>query len=160
MARSPLTPAGARLRVALARGARPQRVCLHEAAHAVVGHVLGYRVFSLSVHRYGGDSAQMGPRRPDPLQHAMVALAGHAAEVLWCRQPVTHVPQDDHLELVAMGFKGRSFPTLLALAQGQCRTHEVRIRAVAAALKARDLDRKAFLSVLRAAPVPARGRRG
>jgi hypothetical protein len=85
----------------------------------------------------------------------MVAMAGHAADVLWSRRNPLHGPKDDDLALKQMGFRGPSFPTLLALAQGQCVENERAIRRVAAALKKGDLDRRAFLKALRKPPTPA-----
>lgn len=131
--------------------ARPLWVCRHEAAHAVVAHVLGEHVVSLTVDARGGMTATAYGVRFDPLRFGMATMAGHAADVLWSRARPTNPPRDDNRMLGQVGFRGQSFPTLLALAQGQCLEHEAKIRAVAAALKRSDLDRPAFLRAMRGA---------
>jgi hypothetical protein len=135
--------------------ARPLWLCRHEAAHAVVGHVLGEHIVSLTVDRRGGMTGTAYGFRFDPLRAGMATMAGHAADVLWSRRSRTTPPPDDHRMLKELGFRGQSFPTLLALAQGQCIEHEATIRRVAAALKEGDLDRKAFLRALREPSTPA-----
>lgn len=138
---------------------RPLWVCRHEAAHAVVAHVMGDWVHSLTVEPRRGGWTAHSPRsmHPDPLRQGMIAMAGHAADVLWSRRNPLHGPKDDDLALKQLGFRGPSFPTLLALAQGQCVEHENKIRAVAAALKKSDLDRRGFLKALRASAPAAPG---
>lgn len=137
--------------------ARPLWVCRHEAAHAVVAHELGDHVFGLLVSRHGG-MTNHGPRsmRPDPLRQAMITVAGHAADVLWSRHSPRYAPYHDHLCLKQMGFQKASYPALLALAQDECIVHESKIRAVAAALKKGNLDRRSFLRALRSAPTVAK----
>lgn len=132
--------------------ARPLWVCRHEAAHAVVAHIVGEHVFAVQLSARGGLTMCSLPRRPDPLRLGMVSMAGHAADVLWSRFPEAKFPPDDLADLRAQGFRGPSLPTLFALAAGQCQVHESKIRAVAAALKKGDLDRRAFLKALRSAP--------
>lgn len=140
----------AKLGAAVARGERPMQICLHEAAHAVLAHSFGRTIVGIEFDRLGARAGYGAPLRIEPIEEGMIAMAGHAAEVLWCRQPVWAAPKDDDRALRAMGFRGRSFPTLLALAQGQCVELERQIRAVASALKKEDLDRRAFLRALRA----------
>jgi hypothetical protein len=137
--------------------ARPLWVCRHEAAHAVVAHVLGEHVFGVYLTARGGQTLCSLPRRPDPLRLGMVSMAGHAADVLWNGFPEDTFPRDDLADLRAQGFRGPSLPTLFALAAVQCQVHEPQIRAVAAALKKGDLDRREFLKALRAAAPAARG---
>jgi hypothetical protein len=137
--------------------ARPLWICRHEAAHAVVAHIVGEHVFSVQLSAHGGLTMCSLPRRPDPLRLGMVSMAGHAADVLWSRFPEAKFPRDDLADLRAQGFRGPSMPTLFALAAGACQVHELKIRAVAAALKKGDLDRRAFLKALRSAPPAPRG---
>lgn len=132
--------------------ARPLWVCRHEAAHAVVAHVLGEHVFGVQLNARGGQTLTTLPRRPDPLRLGMISMAGHAADVLWSRFPEGKFPADDLADLRAQGFRGPSLPTLFALAAGQCQEHETKIRSVAVALNRSDLNRGAFLKALRAAP--------
>jgi hypothetical protein len=136
---------------------RPLWVCRHEAAHAVVAHELGEHVFGVHLSARGGQTLCQLPRRPDPLRLGMVSMAGHAADVLWNGFREDTFPTDDLADLRAQGFRGPSMPTLFALAAGQCQAHEPKIRAVAAALKKGDLDRRSFLRALRAAAPAARG---
>ncbi len=128
--------------------ARPIRVCMHEAAHAVIAHDFGHRVTRIALTDRGGLVEHRGPRRPDPLALGLIGVAGHAAEVLWYRQPVNLAPANDHRWLRSVGFRGQSFSALLMLAQHRLVALEPQVRAVAKALKRGDLDRKAFLAAL------------
>jgi hypothetical protein len=115
-------------------------VARHEAAHAVIGELLGFRVFELSIGgELGNCGLKIGPKKADPLQLAMVVMAGHAADVLFNGRRKTRIAKEDHAVLVKMGFKGRSFPTLLALAMGIVSENELTIRTVANFLKKKDL---------------------
>lgn len=131
---------------------RPIRVCMHEAAHAVIAHDFGHRVTRLAITSRGGLTEHRGPRKADPLALGLIGVAGHAAEVLWYRQPLNQAPADDHRWLLSLGFRGQSFAALLMLAQHRLAALEPQVRAVAKALKRGDLDGSAFLAAIGGAP--------
>ncbi len=119
---------------------RKKYVALHEAAHAVVAEKLGCRVDVVKLTRNDrGLCRYRTPKRPDPLVLAMIAMAGHAADVEWSGLRVGLVPVDDHRFVRRLGFSGRSLPTILELARGQVNEHSIAIQHIADVLMQRDL---------------------
>lgn len=129
---------------------RTIRTARHEAAHAVVAEACGYRVRRVwLLAEEAGFTETWYPILPDPMARAIIALAGHAAEMRWHRQPAKLIEAGDHRTVRAMGFRGRSYPTLLALARGTVDEHAVAIEAVAQALRKSDLTGRDVRRIIR-----------
>ncbi len=112
-------------------------VARHEAAHAVIGELLGFRCLSVEihgpqsgVHRWDGRCR----RAPGIIAHAVVALAGCAAEQLWHRMHPGYVSEEDGKGLLAMGFTMQDFPPAMYLARRIVRANRAAIWRVALAL--------------------------
>jgi len=113
-------------------------VCRHEAAHAVAAIAMGHRVDTVYVNHKGGCCRHKSPTvRPDPMRVAIIATAGHAADMIWSRQPRTKASREDYLQVLALGFRGESVATILNIALSLCQSYETEIRHVASALKER-----------------------
>ncbi len=78
---------------------RPSHTALHEAAHAVVAYILGYKVKEIVVNPDGTGHClvlfRVGRGAECPITRANIFLAGHEAEVLWCGRKLTQMPRDD-----------------------------------------------------------------
>jgi hypothetical protein len=130
----------------------------HEAAHAVIAHVLGEKVTAVVLKGRGGWCDHSTTRLPDPLRLGIIAMAGHAAEIRSSRfRPGkrTRVPADDHTFLVSMGFRGRSLATLLSMSLVFVTDYKAEIAAVAKELEERDLYEKDFRRMMRKLKVRA-----
>jgi hypothetical protein len=126
-------------------------VCRHEAAHAVAHEVLGNRVRAVRVESARRGFCEYGVRgKPDPLVEGITALAGHAADIYWGKRARTVVPADDHKRVLALGFRGRSLPTLLEMASQSVAAYFEVIDAVARELWRRDLTGADVRRIMRA----------
>jgi len=129
---------------------RTIRTARHEAAHAVIAEAVGYRVSRVwLLAEDAGFTEHRHPILPDPLKRAMIAMAGHAAEMRWHRAKKTHVPAGDHRTVLAMGFRGRSLPTILMLARGAVEENAEAIDAVARELVKSDLTGRDVRRIMR-----------
>lgn len=112
-------------------------VARHEAAHAVIGESFGFRCRRVEIH-----SAERGVCIWDGrtwkgrgiIAHAVVALAGTAAEQLWHRMPAGYIRDDDGRGLLSMGFTMQDLAPGMSLAKRAVRFHKAAIWRVADAL--------------------------
>jgi len=131
----------------------PRRVADHEAAHAVIAHVVGFEVTRVHVgrsrdrrgHVLHGYTSFNTPKRSDPLKEGIVRLAGSAAEFLWHGLPDGKATMGDLEAVRRLGFRGRSVAAIMALSRGLVRFYRRDIRGVSRALQSEGrLDRAGF----------------
>ena len=129
---------------------RPILVCRHEAAHAIVAELLGYRVLEMRVVGSKGGFCRIASKykAEDPLRMGVVYAAGLAAEIKWHRATSRRISLDDGREIHKRGFRGRSKATILAIAQRIVDEHAGAIDCLAHLLKAKDLKRADIKRVL------------
>lgn len=120
-----------------AASTRDKRAALHEASHAVAAWRIGYRVSFVELTEDGGSTGH--DPGCDPLAIGIVTAAGHAADVKWNGMQREHITVDDHLTLVALGFRGRSLASVLGMARGLVEVYAEDIQRVAKELECRDL---------------------
>ena len=92
---------------------RPSDTALHEAGHAVVAYILGYKVLDVVVHQDRTGYCNVRFRVPRdkrakwraecPITVANILMAGHEAEVLWCGRKLTSMPSSDLGDLKKLG---------------------------------------------------------
>ncbi len=86
---------------------RPSHTALHEAAHAVVAYILGYKVKEIVVNPDGTGYCtifyRIGRHKECPITMVNILLAGHEAEVLWCRRKLTEMPSGDLRMIAGLG---------------------------------------------------------
>ncbi len=85
---------------------RPSDTALHEAAHAVIAHLLGVRVTELCLTgkiKGAMGYASMVPTRCKVVQVAILQ-AGQIAECLWRGRPAHNMPSGDLRAMVSKGF--------------------------------------------------------
>ena len=132
---------------------------IHEAAHAVVAHVMGERVELLTISqritdtlgckvRHGNCRIGYTVRRgkSDPISMAVVSLAGHEAEVIMCGRPIQFLPAGDYKDLLKLGCSERNANVVGWMARKFIRANAKAIRRVAWLLNERGvMTRKQFL---------------
>lgn len=92
---------------------KPSSTAVHEAAHAVVAYILGYKVLEIVVRPDRSGYCNIRFRAPRnkrvkwnaecPITMANILMAGHEAEVLWCGRPLTSMPSSDLGDLKKLG---------------------------------------------------------
>jgi len=140
---------------------RTIKVARHEAAHAVMAEICGHTVLLVVLSKAGGFCRHgIDAKIPDPLQLGMIYMAGHAADVLWSRANRVHPPVDDHRFLERMGFRDRSFATLLGFAMGTLHEEKDAVFAVAKALKAQNFTGDDVRRIIQETKQPKAGESG
>ena len=87
---------------------------------------------------------------PDPTLVATVAMAGYAAEILWCGHYPGPYPDEDLQAVLQLGFCWRSIENCVEEATKMLRANESSVHSVADALMRRgELRRRGFLAALR-----------
>lgn len=116
---------------------RNVKAAIHEAAHAVVAWRVGYPVTWVELNEDGGSTSH----KPgfDPLKLGIVDLAGHAADCKWHGVNKHHIPVDDHWSVTALGFRDRSYTTILSMARAMVEENADEIETVSRWLIERDV---------------------
>lgn len=136
---------------------------IHEAGHAVVSELVRERVQRVGLtSRYLRNSSYTGLRgfcntlyskqhgRIDPIHRAVIALAGHEAEVYLCARPVTLLPLEDLQVIRRLGCSDDSVALAGQISRRYVRWNAKDIRRVAREiLKYQMLSRRQFLKAYR-----------
>ncbi len=85
----------------------PSATAVHEAAHAVVAYILGYKVLEIVVLPDKSGYCRILFRSPwkneCPITATNILIAGHEAEVLWRGRKLTSMPASDLKMLQRLG---------------------------------------------------------
>lgn len=123
--------------------------CLHEAAHAVIAHLFGFKVYKLNVAPEGKHGFTEMEIPVCPIMDTLMSLAGSAAESLWKGRPYGEISPEDYNDLrrrhISPGGMGSLYPTV----RGLLRKNKSHVYRVAKELKKnRKLSRKQFLALV------------
>ncbi len=127
------------------------KVCRHEAAHAVVAHMLGFTVIRIKITgaSTGFTETSCSKKTTCPMMLGMVAMAGKCADRRWHRIGRDWFPEGDLRTVKRLGYSWRAIATLEALAMAQVEEHADVIDRVARELKKRDLSAREFRALLK-----------
>ena len=128
-------------------------VCVHEASHALVAHIFGFKVHRLKVWEgeeyIRGFTSMELPRCP--ILDAFVTLAGSAGESLWQKRTKGEVSQDDWQDMKRRRISGMGLALVLPQLNKLLRKNKKAIYRLAKGLKkTKNVARKEFLEIIRA----------
>ena len=126
-------------------------VCVHEACHAIVAHVFGFKVYKVTVREsknwFSGRALMEVP--VCPVLDSFVTLAGSAGEVLWQTRKSGEVSVDDWKEMRRRRISGIGMALVIPQLNKLLKKNKKVIYRVAKALnKKGTLLRKEFLELL------------
>lgn len=107
----------------------------HEAAHAVIGQLLGATVSHVQIGARGQSYCQFRRKFRTPLMAGLTLMAGSAAEHLWHGTPRGLVSAHDLSAMKGMGFKGEDYRVLWEEAQRLVRRNKRAIWRLAKQLR-------------------------
>lgn len=128
-------------------------VAIHEAAHAVIGEIVGapaqWLVIKSNVVGQTATAYRHRRGKVDPFARAVVLLAGHEAEVRLCGRPMHLLPRHDYETAQKLGLSDASINAIGWMTRRLVRREVKTIRRVARALlHTGRINRKQFLAAL------------